>query len=155
MFYCYLVDHSSHHYQMFEIKFSSWVDLDDEIPELDLRQISHEYTAWMCDLAEIQWSDFMNQDPLIHWVLFLSCDIFRNIFPLKLLIFIWNTTNYFLIVKVVVASSQQEKYSVSLPHDVRVNNHCDVTMSRWHCLGNYVTSQWIRDVVIDTKQSCD
>ncbi len=32
-------------------------------------------------------------------------------------------------------------------------------MSQWVgkrcCLGNYVTSQWVGDIVIDTKQTCD
>ncbi len=72
----------------------------DEIPKFDLRQISHEFAARMGDLAEIQWRDLMNQDPLTHLILFFSCDVFLNIIPLKLFIFIWNIMNYFLIVKV-------------------------------------------------------
>ncbi len=68
------------------------MDLYGEIPEVDLSQIYHEST-------EIQWRDPMNQDSPIHWVLFLSCDVFMNIFPLQLFIFIWNTINYFFIEK--------------------------------------------------------
>ncbi len=63
--------------------------------------------------------------------------------------------DYFFIVKVVEAPSQQVKCFISLPHDVIVNTHCHVTVGLWCCLGNYVTSQWIGDVAIDTKQSCD
>ncbi len=32
---------------------------------------------------------------------------------------------------------------------------CDVTMGRRHCLGNLMTSQWVGDIALDTKQSCD
>ncbi len=39
----------------------------------------------------------------------LSCDVFWNIFLVKLFIFIWNTMDYFFIVKVVGAPSQQVK----------------------------------------------
>ncbi len=35
---------------------------------------------------------------------------------------------------------------------VTVHTHCDVTMGRWHCLGNQDTNTG--DVAIDTKQSC-
>ncbi len=52
------------------------MDLDDEITELDLSHISHGCAARMKDLAEIQWRDFINQDPLNHLVLILSCDVF-------------------------------------------------------------------------------
>ncbi len=52
---------------------SEWILM---IPELDLSQISHECTARMRDLAEIQCRDFINQDPLTRWILFLSCDVF-------------------------------------------------------------------------------
>ncbi len=38
------------------------------------------------------------------------------------------------LVKVVVASSQQVKSSISLPFDVTVNTNCDVTMGK--CLSN-------------------
>ncbi len=57
--------------------------------------------------------NLINQDSPIHWVLFLSSYIFMNIFPLKLFIFIWDTINYFFILKVGVASSQQVKCSIS------------------------------------------
>ncbi len=48
---------------------------------------------------------------------------FLNIFPWKLFIFVWNTMDYF--VKVAVASLQKVKCSISLPHDVIENTHCD------------------------------
>ncbi len=32
---------------------------------------------------------------------------------------------------------------------------CGHPMGMWHCLSNYVTSQWVDDVIIDTKESCD
>ncbi len=70
-------------------------------------QIFHEWIAWMRFLAEIHSRYLMNQDPHIQWVLFLFCAVFMNISPLKLFIFIWDTTKYFIIVKVVVASLQQ------------------------------------------------
>ncbi len=38
-------------------------------------------------------------------------------------IFIWNIMNYFFEVKEVVASSQQVKCSISLPHDITVNTY--------------------------------
>ncbi len=79
---------------------------------------------------------------------------FWNIFLVKLFIFIWNTIDYFFIVK-VGAPWQQVKFSISLPHDITVNTHCHVMMGLWSCLDNYVTSQWIGGVAIDTKQSCD
>ncbi len=63
--------------------------------------------------------------------------------------------DYFFIVKLVGDPSQQVKCSISLPHEVTVNTHCHVTMGLWLCLGNYVMSQWIGDVAIDTKQSWD
>ncbi len=44
---------------------------------------------------------------------------------------------------------------ISLPHDITQNTHCHVTMGRWGCLGNHIMSQWVGDIVIDTKQSCD
>ncbi len=28
-------------------------------------------------------------------------------------------------------------------------------MGRWNFRGNYIRSQWVGDVVVDTKQSCD
>ncbi len=40
-------------------------------------------------------------------------------------------------------------------NDITVNTHCDQTMGWCCCLGNYVMSQWVGDIVIDTKQSCD
>ncbi len=43
--------------------------------------------------------DLMNHDPPTHQILFLSCDVFVNIFLLKKLILIWNTLDYFFIVK--------------------------------------------------------
>ncbi len=64
------------------------MDIDDEIPELDLSQMSHDCAVRMGDLAEIQLRDLMNQNPPTHWVLFLSCDVFLNIFLVKLFIFI-------------------------------------------------------------------
>ncbi len=60
----------------------------------------------------------------------------------------------FLNVKVVVASLQKVKCSMSLPH-VTVNTHCDQTMGRCCCVGHYVMSQWVGDVAIDTQQLCD
>ncbi len=115
----------------------------------------NECASWMRDLAEIQFRDLMNQDPPTQWVLFLSCNVFLNLFLVKLLFFFWNTMDYFFIVKVVVASLQQVKCFISLPHDITVNTHCHVTMWMWCFLGNYVMSQWVGDVAIDTKQSCD
>ncbi len=84
-------------------------------------------------------------------VLFLSCDVLFNIFPLKLFILNRNIMYYFFnksSSNLITATS-----SISLSHDITVNTHCDVTMVRWHCLGNYVMSQWVGDVSIDTKQS--
>ncbi len=107
------------------------------------------------NLNEGQFRDLMNQDPPTQWVLFLSCNVFLNLFLVKLLFFFWNTMDYFFIVKVVVASLQEVKCSISLPHDITVNTHCHVTMWMWCFLGNYVMSQWVGDVAIDTKQSCD
>ncbi len=57
------------------------MNLDDEIPELDLNQNFHECAAQMRDLTEIQLRDLMNQDPPTQWALLLSCDVFMNIFP--------------------------------------------------------------------------
>ncbi len=88
---------------VFQTKPSWWVDFD-EIPELDLNQISYKCTARMSNLAEIQFRDLMNQDLSTHWVLFLSCQVFMNILQLKLYIFISDNITYFLIVNVVVAS---------------------------------------------------
>ncbi len=34
---------------------TKWMDLDYEIPELDLIHISHECASWMTELPEIQW----------------------------------------------------------------------------------------------------
>ncbi len=31
-------------------------------------------------------------------------------------------------------------------NDVTVNTHCDVTMGRWHCLGNHISQQWVGHV---------
>ncbi len=47
----------------------------------------NEYAARMRDLAEIQLRDLINLDPPSHWVLFLSCDVFLNIFPLKVFVY--------------------------------------------------------------------
>ncbi len=116
---------------------------------------SYKCTARVRDLGEIQFRDLMNQDPPTHWVLFLSCDVCINMFPLKLFIFIWYIMNYFFIVHVVATSSKQVKCSISRSHDVTVKTNWKVTMGRWHCLVNYIMSQWVGDVVIDTKQSCD
>ncbi len=109
----------------------------------------------MRDLSEIQWRDLMNQDPPTHWVLILSCDVFVNIFLVKLFIFIWNTVDYFCIVKVVEAPLQQVKiFHITAPWHHRIHPlSCHNRF--WCCLGNYVTSQWIGDVAIDTKLSCD
>ncbi len=64
--------------------------------------------------------------------------------------------DYFFIIKVVVVVSLQKvKYPISLPHDITVNTNCVQTMGRRCCLGNYVTSQWVGGIAIDTKQSCD
>ncbi len=43
--------------------------------------------------------DLMNQDPLTHWVMFLTYDVLLNIFPLELLISIGNMMDYIFIVK--------------------------------------------------------
>ncbi len=52
--------------------------------------------------------------------------------------------------KIRVASSQQEKYSTSLPHNITGNTHCrvtvfgqlcNITMGRWHCHW-YQTIMW-------------
>ncbi len=69
---------------------------------------------------------------------------FINIFPLKLFMFIWNTTNYFCVRKIIVASSQQVKCSILLLHCITVNTHCDVTvwMGKW--------STWIDDIAYAT-----
>ncbi len=53
--------------------------------------------------------------------LFLSCDVFVEYISIKLFIFIWNTMNYFVKLKVVVVSSKLLKYSKSLPYDITVN----------------------------------
>ncbi len=67
--------------------------------------------------------------------------LYENVFPLKLFIFIWDSMNYFFIVKVVVASSQYVQ--IALPHDVTENIHCQVTMGRWRWPGNYMTTSLI------------
>ncbi len=132
----------------FKTKPSEWVDLDDEIPELDLSQCA----AWMRDLAEIQWRDFINQDPLTLSVLFLPCDVFSNMFLVENCLFLSKILwTIFVIIKVEWVPSQQLKRSISLPHDVTVNTNCYETMCRWCCFGNWVTSQWVGDVVIVTK----
>ncbi len=89
----------------------------------------------------------------LSFVFILWC--FFEFISSKIVISFWNTMDSFFIVKVVVASSQQVKCSISLPHGITVNTHCYVTMGMWCYLGNYVTSQWVGDVAIDTKQSCD
>ncbi len=95
--------------------------------------------------------DLMNQDhPLTGFCFYPVMGFFEYISS-KIVYFIKNTIDYFFIVKVLGAPSQQVKCSISLPHDVTVNTHCHVTMGLWCCLGNYVTSQWIGDVAIDTK----
>ncbi len=112
----------------------------------------HEWEVWLRSNERMSW---IKMHPFTGFC-FLSCDVFMNIFPLKLFIFIWNTMNYFFIVKVVVTSSQHVTCSVSMLLDITANTHCHDTMGRWRCLCNYyVTSQWVCDIVIDTKQSCD
>ncbi len=32
-------------------------------------------------------------------------------------------------------------------NDVTVNTHCNITMGRWHCLGNHISQQWVGDDV--------
>ncbi len=120
---------------------------------------SQSNISWVCSTNEKSGWDSMKENSWskIHQVtgfVFILWCYFFNIFPLRLFIFIWNM-EYFFIVKVTVAWSQQVKFSKLLPHDVTVNTHCDMTMVRWCCVGNYVMSQCIGDVAIDTKQSCD
>ncbi len=98
--------------------------------------------------------DLMNQDPPTHWFCFYLLMFLFDIFLLKLF-FICNIMDYFLYSKINSTSSQQVKCSISLPHGGTVNAHCYVIMGRWYCLGNYVMSQWVGDIAIDTKQSCD
>ncbi len=50
-------------------------------PELDLSQISHECT-------EIQWTDFINQDPLSHSFVFIMCFFFFSIFLVDFFFFV-------------------------------------------------------------------
>ncbi len=51
--------------------------------------------------------------------------------------------------KVVVASSQQVKCIISLPHDIKVNTNCDVTMVLMTLLRQ--PAMWCHnDVAIDT-----
>ncbi len=101
---------------------------DDEIPELDLIEISHVCYALMRDLTEILWSNFINQDPLTHWVLCLACDAFFNIFLVELLIFYLKYYELFFIVTVEGVPSQQLKRFISLRHDIIVNTHCYETI---------------------------
>ncbi len=75
-----------------------------------------------------------------HGFCFYIMMFLLNIFPLQLFIFIWNSMDYFFIVKVRVASSQQVKWPISVPHDVTVNTHCSGTMDRWRCPNNHVTN---------------
>ncbi len=86
---------------------------------------TNEKLDWLCTHERLGWDQihgFYQWRSTHSRVLFLSCDVFINTSPLKLFIFIWNTMNYFFMVKVVVvASSQQVKCSISLPHDVTVN----------------------------------
>ncbi len=62
------------------------------------------------------------------WPRLVQATVYTSIVDLAV-IFTWDTMNYFFIVKVVVASSQQVTCSISLPHDVTVNTHCHVTKS--------------------------
>ncbi len=113
----------------------------------------HKWEIWLRSHEGI-WSHESRSTYSLGFVFILWC--FYEYISVN--IFIWDTMNYFFIVK-VVASSQQVKCSISswssLPYDFTVNTHCHVTMGRWCCLGNYVMSQWVGDIVIDTKQSCD
>ncbi len=81
------------------------------------------------------------------------------IFPLKLFTVILNTMVYYFIENLVVASPHQAKYSMwcfvwQWCNDVTEKTYCNVTMFRGCCLSNYVMSQWVGDVTIDTKLSC-
>ncbi len=120
--------------------------------KLDLSQIVHECWAVMRDLAEIQWRDFINQDPLIYWVYYLVMFVFQYIssrivyFLSKIL---WTI---FFIVKVEGVPSQQLKHFISLPHDVTVNTHCYKTMGKWWCLGNYTQRRFQTDKCYFTVQ---
>ncbi len=121
-------------------------------------QPAHSLEIW---LRSNEGSSWIKIHPL-NRVLFLSCDVFLNIFLVKLFIFIWNTMDYFFILKVVGAPSQQEKCSISLPNDSKrpLSCHnefvmlsrqlCDVTMDWWRCHW-YQTIKWQTACIFYTR----
>ncbi len=119
--------------------------------------------SWVCNMNErfgwnpIKGAHESRSTHSLGFVFILWCSFWIYFHFLKVFIFFGNAKDFFSMVHitVVVASSQQAKWSISLPDDITVNTHGLVTMGRCHCLGNYVTSQWVGDVAIDIKQSCD
>ncbi len=77
----------------------------DKIPELDLSQIFHQCTTRMRDLAEIQQRiSWIKIHPITAFCFYPVMFSFEYI-PLKLFIFIWNTTDYFYIAHIEHSSS--------------------------------------------------
>ncbi len=99
------------------------MDLDDGIPSLDLSQISHSCCVLMRDLAEIQWRDFINQDPLTYWVLLLSCDVYFQYIYSRIVYFYLKYYALFFIVNVEGVPSQQLKRSLSYFTSKTGSNH--------------------------------
>ncbi len=112
--------------------------------------------------AQHEWGIWLRSNEGISLIKIHSLNGFC-FYPVIFFLYISNRIVYFYLkyyelcfkVKVEGVPSQQLKHSISLHHDIIVNTHCHVTMGLWWCLGKYVMSQWIGDVVIDTKQSCD
>ncbi len=102
-----------------------------------LMSVQREWEIWLRFNEGISWIKIRPLRKLFLYC-FYTVMFFMNIFTLKL---IWNIMNYFFMVKMIVASSQQLTcFRISLPHGITVNTHCLVTMGRWHCLSNYIMS---------------
>ncbi len=42
-----------------------------------------------------------------------------------------------------------------MTNHITVSTHCDAVMGRLYCLSNYMMSQWVSDIAIETIQSRD
>ncbi len=123
------------------------MDIDDEIAELDLSHISHGCAARMKDLAEIQWRDFINQDPLNHLVLLLSCDVFVQYISSRTIYFYLKYYELFFYSKSrrspttaiktlhITAPWRHSKYPLLWYNGLVMLSRLlgDITMGRWHC----------------------
>ncbi len=105
------------------------MDLDDETPELDLSQISDECTAQRFDWDPVKGSDESRSSHSLRFVFILW--YFYEYISIKIVYFhlIYYVLFIFFIVKVVVASSQQDKCSISLPHDITINTPVSTMLS--------------------------